>query len=130
MLDFEFGSIGINEIMVQRQAPEGVAVEADAYFTLAMDLNISPELRRACMARELVNRVQNRRKELDFDIIQRISVEISTESDELKLALEENQGYIKGEVQADSLELVKTTSEKAINSDADGESFAMNIESV
>ncbi|MDR2732269.1 MAG: DUF5915 domain-containing protein, partial [Fibromonadaceae bacterium] len=51
-------------LMIVRDVAEGLAVEADESYTAALDLKITPELRQSCMARELVNRIQNRRKEL------------------------------------------------------------------
>jgi isoleucyl-tRNA synthetase len=53
---------------------EGLAVEADENCTIALDLKITPELRQICIARELVNRIQNRRKEMDLQITDKIRI--------------------------------------------------------
>lgn len=116
-------------LLIARTVPEGVAVEADAHFTVALDLHITPELKRGCMARELVNRIQTRRKELDFTITQRIVIALVTTSDELKAAVLENQDYIMGETQADALTFVDTAAD-AIETDADGAPVSLAVAKV
>jgi isoleucyl-tRNA synthetase len=114
-------------LMIARTVPEGVAVEADAHFTVALDLHITPELKRACMARELVNRIQTRRKEMDYEIVQRIAVTLATSSAELHQAVEENREYIMGETQANSLLFVDSVLADAVDTDADGEAVRVGV---
>ena len=102
-IKFEFGEVGADCLMIQRIVPEGLAVEADAHFTVALDLKITDDLRRACVARELVNRIQNRRKDQDFSISDRINIELYSESEVLKQAVKENESYIMGETQANAI---------------------------
>ena len=98
---FEFGSVGADCLLIQREVPEGLAVEADMHYTVALDLHITPALRFDCMARELVNRIQNQRKEQDFAITDRIHVVVkgATGSD-LEKAIAANANYIAEETQA------------------------------
>ena len=107
-------------VLIQRKVPEGMAVEADQHFTIALDLNKSDRLRRKCIARELVNRIQNRRKDQDFAITDRISIELYSESDVLKQSIAENESYIKGETQADAI-VWKDSTAGLQETDADGE---------
>ena len=120
-LAFEFGSVGGDCLMIQREVPEGMAVEADANFTVALDLHITPELKRGCMVRELINRIQTTRKEQDFAITDHIVVALYTQSSELTLAINEARNYIMGETQANLLDLVAQAPAGALESDADGE---------
>jgi len=120
-LAFEFGSVGGDCLMIQREVPEGMAVEADANFTVALDLHITPELKRGCMVRELINRIQTTRKEQDFAITDHIVVALYTQSSELTLAINEARNYIMGETQANLLDLVAQAPAGALQSDADGE---------
>ncbi|MFA6342127.1 MAG: isoleucine--tRNA ligase [Fibrobacteraceae bacterium] len=119
-IDFEFGCVGAECLLIQRIVPEGLAVEANHHFTVALDLKITDELKRACMARELVNRIQNRRKDQDFAIADRITVTLYTDSAVLKQAVKENEAYITGETQADKL-VWAANAEGLVESDADGE---------
>ena len=106
--------------MLNRIVADGMAVEANQHFTVALDLKITDELRRACVARELVNRIQNRRKDQNFAISDRISIELYSESEVLKQAVKENESYIKGETQADAI-VWKDSTAGLQESDADGE---------
>lgn len=58
-IKFDFGEVGADCLMLNRIVADGMAVEADQHFTVALDLKITDELRRACVARELVNRIHN-----------------------------------------------------------------------
>ncbi|MDO5576009.1 MAG: DUF5915 domain-containing protein, partial [Fibrobacter sp.] len=100
-----------------------MAVEANAYFTVALDLKISDELRRACIARELVNRIQNCRKDQDYAITDKIVVTLYSESESFKQAVAENADYIAGETQAVKLDWASSADGLDAN-EADGEPFA------
>ena len=119
-IKFDFGEVGADCLMLSRIVPEGLAVEANQHFTVALDLKITDDLRRACVARELVNRIQNRRKDQDFAISDRITIELYSESEVLKLAVKENENYIKGETQANAI-IWKDSTAGLQESDADGE---------
>ena len=115
-------------LLIARTVPEGVAVEANSHYTVALDLHVTPELKRACMARELVNRIQTRRKELDFEITQRIQISLYSPSENLIQAVQENREYIMGETQANVLEWVSEKLAQAIETDADGESVCITVD--
>lgn len=119
-ISFDFGEVGADCLMIQRIVPEGLAVSADRHFTVALDLKITDDLRRACVARELVNRIQNRRKDQGFAITDRIDIELYSESEMLKQAVKENEAYIMGETQANAIEW-KSSADGLQESDADGE---------
>ena len=119
-IKFDFGEVGADCLMLSRIVPEGLAVEANQHFTITLDLKITDELRRACIARELVNRIQNRRKDQDFAISDRVTVELHSDSEVLKIAVKENESYIKGETQANAI-VWKDSTAGLQESDADGE---------
>ena len=119
-IKFDFGEVGADSLMLNRIVADGMAVEANQHFTVALDLKITDELRRACVARELVNRIQNRRKDQNFAISDRISIELYSESEVLKQAVKENESYIKGETQADAI-VWKDSAAGLQDTDADGE---------
>ena len=119
-IKFDFGEVGADCLMLNRIVADGMAVEANQHFTVALDLKITDALRRACVARELVNRIQNRRKDQNFAISDRISIELYSESEVLKQAVKENESYIKGETQANAI-VWKDSTAGLQESDADGE---------
>lgn len=76
-------------------------------ITVALDVTITPELREEGLARELVNRIQNLRKENNLDVTDKIDVKIQRNS-AINAAINNNLNYICTEILASSLELVET----------------------
>jgi isoleucyl-tRNA synthetase len=85
----------------------GWTVFSEGKITVALDLTITEELKSEGIAREFVNRIQNLRKEKDFDLTDRISLQIE-ENCPLKQELIHNHQYIVNEVLSDKLELVNS----------------------
>jgi len=76
-------------------------------LTVALDVTITDELKQEGISRELVNRIQNLRKELNFEVTDRIKV--SLQNDNLVAnAVAKNKAYICAEILADELELTDT----------------------
>ncbi len=94
-------SIDASCLLLVREVAEGLAVEADGNYTVALDLKITPELRQSCIARELVNRIQNRRKEMDLQITDRIRISVRglNAYADLSAAVERHRVYILEETQ-------------------------------
>ncbi len=74
-------------------------------LTVALDITITEELREEGLARELVNRIQNHRKERNFELTDRIVLKIK-EQKEIKSAVNHNLEYICTEILADKIEFV------------------------
>ena len=74
-------------------------------LTVALDVTITPELEAEGMARDLVNRIQNIRKEKDFEVTDRIKVKVEKHI-ALDNALELFGDYINNETLANELTLV------------------------
>lgn len=83
----------------------GWVVATDGSLTVALDVTISPELRDEGLARELVNRIQNIRKDKDFEVTDKIRLQILKNSN-LEQALINNNLYICSETLAEKLEQV------------------------
>ncbi len=92
------------EILVQTHPAEGLAVAADKTATVAVDANITPELRAEGLAREIVRRVQDFRKQSGLDIADRICLYLSGSAG-LEPALRAHRRYIMNETLA--VELVE-----------------------
>jgi isoleucyl-tRNA synthetase len=83
----------------------GWKVANDGQITVALDISLTEQLREEGIARELVNRIQNLRKEKDFEVIDRISVKVKRNS-AINAAITNNLNYICPEILADSIEFV------------------------
>jgi isoleucyl-tRNA synthetase len=77
----------------------GWSVATQNKLTVALDMTLTPELLNEGLARELVNRVQNLRKDLGFDVTDHILLEVQAEGD-FRLALEKFSDYICAETLA------------------------------
>lgn len=94
------------ELDIIRTGLEGWQVETERGLSVAVDTELSRELVIEGLTREFVNRVQNMRKEADFDVVDRIS--IGFEGDEtLKEAVVSMSEYIKEETLAEEIQLVQ-----------------------
>ncbi len=85
-----------DDVIISSQNIEGWLVANNNGVTVALDVTISPELKNEGIARELVNRIQNLRKDSGFEVMDRIEVTIQ-EDEKLKLAVSQNLEYIKRE---------------------------------
>lgn len=74
-------------------------------LTVALDVTVTPELKEEGLARELVNRIQNLRKDSNMELTDRIEVKIQRNS-AINSAINNNLDYICAEILASSLELV------------------------
>jgi isoleucyl-tRNA synthetase len=73
------------EILVQTEPAEGLAVASDRGVTVAVDAAITPELRAEGLAREVVRRVQTMRKDAGYNIEDRITTWYATDGDLLEV---------------------------------------------
>jgi isoleucyl-tRNA synthetase len=82
----------------------GWLVANEGSITVALDINISEELKQEGMARELINRIQNIRKESDFDVTDKIQV-IIEQHELVNDAIEIHGKYIGNQTLAQSVQL-------------------------
>jgi len=110
------------------EKPETVA-QRDGNLLLVLDTHVSAELKLEGLAREVVNRIQARRKELNLDYADRINVQYSA-PDELAVAVEAHREYITGETLATSFARVDGALDGAETTEIDGMSFSYDLSAV
>ena len=93
-----------NELLVSTRPASGLAVAADKLATVAVDSTVTPELRLEGLAREVVRRIQDFRKQSGLDIADRIQLYV-TASAGLQPAVSQHRAYIMSETLA--VELVE-----------------------
>ncbi|WP_069131995.1 isoleucine--tRNA ligase [Rhodohalobacter halophilus] len=94
--------ISSGEIEIQRSGLQGWSVETEDGITVAVDTEITPELQKEGLSREFVNRIQNMRKEADFDVTDRIVIGFAGNS-EIAEAVDANRENIKSETLAEEI---------------------------
>jgi isoleucyl-tRNA synthetase len=100
--DTQSHALAPDDLSIIRRASGALVVKYEGGHVAAVDPEITPELRREGIARELVNRIQRLRKELDFAVSDRIRVQVTGEPDVLD-AVESHRDWIGAEVLAPEL---------------------------
>ncbi len=123
--DYKFSP---EEIEVRMQAKEGFVVASEGAYLAALITDLTPELRNEGLARELVRRVQEARKQAGFEISDRIHI-YYTASENLTKAVREFKDYIMMETLA--VEIVTEKSPDTLpnaSEEFDGETLALWLE--
>jgi isoleucyl-tRNA synthetase len=94
--------LSLEEVEISSQDIEGWLVANSNGITVALDITISEELKQEGIARELVNRIQNIRKDSGFDVTDKIKVHLQ-KNPELENAVKANEAYIKSETLTETL---------------------------
>ncbi|MEU5736194.1 isoleucine--tRNA ligase [Streptomyces antimycoticus] len=100
VVDGETVVLSPDEVIITETPREGWSVASDAGATVALDLEITPELRRAGLARDAIRLIQEARKNSGLDVADRIALRWETADEELRQALTDHAGLIADEVLA------------------------------
>ncbi|NIR71926.1 MAG: isoleucine--tRNA ligase [Aliifodinibius sp.] len=98
--------LGEDSLEIIRTGLEGWSVETEKGLSVALDTELTEELVQEGLAREFVNRIQNMRKEADFDVEDRIIIGFDS-SDEIEEAVRAMKDYIKSETLAEEISFEK-----------------------
>jgi isoleucyl-tRNA synthetase len=90
------------DIDIFREAREGHDALSNSLISIELDCELSPELLREGLAREVINRIQRSRKDAGFNVGERIALQVKSD-DNLQLAIKEHQEYICGETLTDTI---------------------------
>jgi isoleucyl-tRNA synthetase len=101
----EIITITLPEVEITAEDIPGWSVAAKGNITVALDITITDDLRNEGDAREFINRIQNLRKDKDFELTDRLSVYI-VENEKLRKSLNQFKSYICAEILADSIDWV------------------------
>ena len=85
-------------------------VANEGSITVALDVTITDDLRKEGIARELVNRIQNLRKDSGFEVTDRIDVMLQKDK-HIVNAVRTNMDYIKAETLTEELEILETVND-------------------
>ncbi|MBD10046.1 MAG: isoleucine--tRNA ligase, partial [Flavobacteriaceae bacterium] len=98
-------NLGLDDVEITSQDIEGWLVANEGALTVALDVTITEELRKEGIARELVNRIQNLRKDSGFEVTDRIDVQLQNDA-QVAAAIASNEDYIKSETLTEELQLM------------------------
>jgi isoleucyl-tRNA synthetase len=98
-------TLGLDDVEITSQDIEGWLVANEGALTVALDVTISEDLRKEGIARELVNRIQNLRKDSGFEVTDRIDVQFQNDP-QVAAAIASNEAYIKSETLTEDLKIM------------------------
>jgi len=96
--------LGLEDVEIISEDIPGWLVANEGVLTVALDISISENLKQEGLARELINRIQNIRKESGFDVTDKIIISIG-KHEELNQAVEQFGEYIKTQTLAEKISL-------------------------
>jgi len=96
----------LEEVEIVTKDMPGWLVNTDGKYTIALDVTITDELKEEGFAREFVNKIQNYRKDQDFEVTDRIKIQIKANG-ELKKAIEKHNDYICSQTLTNKIEFVE-----------------------
>jgi len=92
-------ALDLNDFEILAQDIPGWLVSTEGNITVALDITITEELKAEGIARELVNRVQNLRKDSGLEVTDKIRLTVECAA-EIQSAIAQNEGYVCNEVLA------------------------------
>lgn len=102
-IDEENVNLTLEDVEITSQDIEGWIVATSGSLSVALDIHITDELRKEGIARELVNRIQNIRKDNGYEVTDKIIVQLQKQNI-LQEAVKANEEYIKNETLTATLE--------------------------
>ncbi|TVZ58093.1 isoleucyl-tRNA synthetase [Flavobacteriaceae bacterium MAR_2010_105] len=94
-----------SDVEITSQDIEGWLVANEGALTVALDVTLTEDLKKEGIARELVNRIQNLRKDSGFELTDRIAVQFQKD-EQIINAINKNLEYIKTETLTEDLEII------------------------
>jgi isoleucyl-tRNA synthetase len=114
----------LDDVLISSEDIPGWAVASENGLTVALDITLTDELKREGVARDFVNRIQNLRKDMGLQVLDKIAIEVEKDGEVITSALTEYKEYISTETQALSLELKSNVADA---SEVDMDDFVLKV---
>ncbi len=114
----------VEDVLISSEDIPGWAVAAEDGVTVALDITITDDLKREGIARDFVNRVQNLRKDMGMEVLDKISIEVENHQELATSSLTEFKDYICTETQSLRLEFKENVTDAV---EVDMDEFVLKI---
>jgi isoleucyl-tRNA synthetase len=114
----------LEDVLISSEDIPGWSVATEGGLTVALDIHLTDELKKEGIARDFVNRVQNLRKDMGLEVLDKIGIEVEKDGEFVTAALTEFREYISVETQALSLELKDRVTDAA---EVDMDEFSLKV---
>lgn len=119
--------LDLNDFDIAAQDIPGWTVSSAGNLTVALDVTITEELKSEGIARELINRVQNLRKDSGLEVTDRIVLKVDT-TNEIQQAIQSNMQYVCNEVLANKVEFLALGEEALVTALAEENDAKIGLE--
>jgi isoleucyl-tRNA synthetase len=109
-------TISLEDVEIFSKDISGYSVSSGENYTVALDVTISDQLKEEGLAREFINRIQRLRKDLNFDVTDRISIEVA-KNNILEQAIKNNLTYICNETLTKNLDFTSIKNKEFVSID-------------
>ncbi|MDP2889409.1 MAG: DUF5915 domain-containing protein, partial [Bacteroidota bacterium] len=119
--------LSLEDVEIQTEDVPGWLVASEGGLTIALDINLTEELKQEGIAREFINKIQNIRKDSDFEVTDRIVLKIQ-KNEKFNLAVENFRDYISNQTLANELvlvDLINQSSSHTVEIDTDLEAVVL-----
>ncbi|MDL2255681.1 isoleucine--tRNA ligase [Parabacteroides sp. OttesenSCG-928-K15] len=123
VVEGEKAELELTDVEIISEDIPGWLVANEGRLTVALDITLTDDLRKEGLARELVNRIQNLRKNSGLDITDKIVVTLLS-TDEMDEAVKAFEAYISNQVLAESIEITDVISDAT---ELDFEDFKLSV---
>ena len=103
-------NLGLSDVEISSKDIEGWLVANEGYITVALDVTITEDLKREGIARELINRIQNTRKDIGLEVTDKIKLTV-LRFDDFEESIKKNEAYIMRETLTQELVFVDQLTE-------------------
>ncbi|MFM8742103.1 MAG: DUF5915 domain-containing protein, partial [Cytophagales bacterium] len=114
----------LDDVLISSEDIPGWSVATESGITVALDINITDDLKREGIARDFVNRIQNLRKDKGLEVLDKISITVQKDGELVAASITEFKEYICTETQALSLEFEENLNE---STEVDVDEFMLNV---
>jgi len=97
----------VDDVIISSEDIPGWSVATEGGVTVALDINVTEDLKQEGVARDFVNRIQNLRKETGLEVLDKIVIQVEGHDELATAALTRFRDYIRTETQALALEFAE-----------------------
>ncbi|MFP4291645.1 MAG: isoleucine--tRNA ligase, partial [Cyclobacteriaceae bacterium] len=121
-------TLTMEDVEITSEDIPGWSVAREGNITVALDITVTDELKKEGLARDLVNRIQNLRKDMGLEVQDKIHIKVEKDGSLMNEAIQKHKDYICTETQALSLDVVEKLAEDASLLDLDDQQVRIKIE--
>jgi len=107
-IDNQACEVLLDDVEIISEDIPGWLVANEGNITIALDITVTDQLRKEGLARELINRIQNLRKNAGFEITDKIHIRLSSSTNDMNDAIHDFTDYIRKQVLAETIEITES----------------------